>query len=148
MAITRAKDGYHTFHAGTPNWRRPHHLESSKCFNDWRELQLLKSQRVAPGSKCSDSFRLQIAIFSGCTGVNQVAQSGGIIAIASSTIQGGDDSFPTVDNMGPSLIFWERNSGIDSFHSLKGATMIDLFVRIPPNVHSHKILWHRYSPPR
>ena len=63
----------------------------------------------------SDSFSLQIAIFSECTGVNQVAQSGGIIAIASSTIQGGDDSFPTVDNMGPSLIFWERNSGISLF---------------------------------
>jgi len=54
-----------------------------------------------------------MAVLSGCTGVNQVAQSGGTIAIASSTVQGGDDSFPTVDNMGPSLIFWERNSGID-----------------------------------
>ena len=54
-----------------------------------------------------------MVVFSGCKGVNQVAQSGGIIAIASSTVQGGDDSFPTVDNMGPSLIFWERNSGIN-----------------------------------
>lgn len=61
------------------------------------------------------SFGLQMAVFSGCTGVNQVAQSGGMIAIASSTVQGGDDSFPTVDNMGPSLIFWERDSGTDLF---------------------------------
>jgi hypothetical protein len=44
--------------------------------------------------------------------VNQVAQSGGIVAIASSTVQGGDDGTPTVDNMGPSLIFWKEKSGI------------------------------------
>lgn len=47
--------------------------------------------------------------------MNQIAQSGGIIAIASSTIQGGDDSFPTLDNMGPSLIFWKGNSGASLF---------------------------------
>jgi len=52
VAITRVKHGYHTSHAGTPNWRKPYHLETSKGFDDWRELQLLKSQRVAPGSKC------------------------------------------------------------------------------------------------
>lgn len=53
-----------------------------------------------------------------CTGVNQVAQSGGIIAIASSTVQGGDNSFPTVDNMGPSLLFWKENSGPNLFFLL------------------------------
>lgn len=52
VAITRVKHSYHPFHAGTPNWRRPYHLRSSKGFDDWRGLQLLKSQRVAPGSKC------------------------------------------------------------------------------------------------
>ena len=52
-----------------------------------------------------------MAVSSECTGVNQIAQSGGIIAIASSTVRGGDDSFPTVDNMGPSLLFWKENSG-------------------------------------
>jgi len=57
----------------------------------------------------------QIVGFSCCTGVNQVAQSGGIIAIASSTVQGGDDSFPTVDNIGPSLLFWKENSGAYQF---------------------------------
>lgn len=50
--------------------------------------------------------------FSDHAGINEVAQSGGIIAIASSTVQGGDDSPPTVDNMGPSLVFWEEKSGI------------------------------------
>ena len=50
--------------------------------------------------------------FSDHAGINEVAQSGGIIAIASSTVQGGDDSPPTVDNMGPSLVFWEEKSGM------------------------------------
>jgi hypothetical protein len=53
-----------------------------------------------------------MAVFSKHTGINQVAQSGGIIAIASAAVQGGDDSPPTVDNMGPSLIFWKEKSGI------------------------------------
>lgn len=38
-------------HIGTPNWRRPYHLRTSKQFDDWRELQLIDSQRAAPGSK-------------------------------------------------------------------------------------------------
>ena len=54
-------------------------------------------------------------VSSECAGINQVAQSGGIVAIASSTVQGGDDSFPTVDNIGPSLIFWTENSGTGLF---------------------------------
>lgn len=53
-----------------------------------------------------------MSVVSEYTGINQVAQSGGIIAVASSTVQGGDESPPTVDNMGPSLIFWKETSGI------------------------------------
>lgn len=53
-----------------------------------------------------------MAVFLEHTGVNQIAQSGGTIAIASSTVQGGDDSPPAVDNMGPSLIFWKEEYGI------------------------------------
>lgn len=118
MAITGAKHSYHTAYANTPSWKRPYYLESSKSFNDWRELQLIESQRVAPGSECSAVGLVSLAVFSGYTGVNQVAQSGGIIAIASSTVQGGDESFPTVDNVGPSLLFWRERSGKNLFSLL------------------------------
>jgi len=117
MSITGAKHGYHITHIGTPNWRKPYHLRSSKSFDDWRGLQLVESQRAAPGSKFPVMVCSQLAVSSGCTGVNQVAQSGGIIAIASSTVRGGDDSFPTVDNIGPSLLFWKENSGMNLIFS-------------------------------
>ena len=51
MSITGAKYSHHIAHIGTPNWRKPYHLRSSKAFDDWRELQLVGSQRAAPGSK-------------------------------------------------------------------------------------------------
>ena len=59
----------------------------------------------------SNNSSLKVVVFSGCTGINQIAQGGGIVGITSSTVLGGDDSFPTVDNVGPSLLFWEENSG-------------------------------------
>ena len=117
MSITGARHSHHIAHMGTPNWRKPYHLRSSKSFDDWRELQLVESQRAAPGSKLPVMVYPQLAVSSEYTGVNQVAQSGGIIAIASSTVRGGDDSFPTVDNMGPSLLFWKENSGINLLFS-------------------------------
>jgi len=74
-------------------------------------------------------------------GVNQVAQSGRIIAIASSTVQGGHDSPPTVDNMGPSLLFWKENFGTTcSSCSLKDVAMTNHFNRVSANVCSHKTI--------
>jgi hypothetical protein len=114
MSVTGAKHNHHIANIGIPNWRRPYH-RSSKSFDDWRGLQLVESQRAAPGSKFPVMICPQLVVSSECTGVNQVAQSGRIIAIASSTVRGGDDSFPTVDNIGPSLLFWKENSGINLF---------------------------------
>lgn len=82
------------------------------------------------------------------TGVNQIAQSGGVIAIASSTVQGGDDSFPTVDNIGPSLLFWKESSGKIQFACSCGMAMANHLARVLPNVFSHKILWDGNNPPR
>lgn len=114
VSIPGAKHNHHTAHAGTPNWKKPYHLKSSRNFNDWERLQLIESQRVAPGSKFLVTVLFSV-VLTECIGVNQVAQGGGIIAIASSTVQGGDDSFPTLDNMGPSLLFWRENSGTNIF---------------------------------
>ena len=111
MSITGAKFTHHIAYAGTPNWKRHSHLGSSKSFDDWRKLQLIESQRMAPGSEFWVIVSSWFVAGQEFIGVNQVAQSGGIIAIASSTVQGGDDSPPTVDNMGPSLLFWKENSG-------------------------------------
>jgi hypothetical protein len=62
-----------------------------------------------------------------------VTQSGGTIAVASSTVQGGDDSFPTVDNIGPSLIFWEEKSGMPYFlYSSKGMTWLNALLGFYP----------------
>lgn len=59
----------------------------------------------------NNGLSLEVVVFSGCTGVNQVAQGGGIVGITSSTVQGGDDGSPTMDNVGPSLLFWDEKSG-------------------------------------
>ena len=84
----------------------------------------------------SNGFILYMIVSSECTGINQVAQSGGIVAIASSTIQGGDDSFPTVDNIGPSLIFWKENSGISLFSLVLSIVITNLFVGFHP-IYTH-----------
>lgn len=90
-----------------------------------------------------------MAVFLKDTDINQVAQSGGTIAIASSTVQGGNDTPPTIDNMGPSLIFWKEKSGIFPVPSnSENVAMIEPFIRILSDVHSHKNLWYRYYPPR
>src|SRR5882757_6052528 len=47
MTITGLNNGSHTAYASTPNWRRPYYNQSSRRFDDWKELQSTESQRVA-----------------------------------------------------------------------------------------------------